>query len=319
MSYSKTVELPGTMIHIVATRLRTALDGAARVNVPCRWGHPASSLPWTIVSGTFFPDIAKLCRQARADACAARQGTARRHQDPGGRVCSIASVATMHAPLTPRNWNNVEAEYARASRLQHVVIDDFLTPDACAELHGQLLRHPGWNLADTGADSAYLAGRDAPELAAIGTAVLHALPTVLAGMELVEHWVLLHRRSSGLGPHFDAGAVNVNLWLTPDEHNLTPGRAGLVLYGVQRPEELSADDIKLSGWAREFFAREHDGTEVQIPYRCNRALLFRSALFHASDEGSFRASDPPSCRMNLTLLFEDPNLYATRHERFGYG
>lgn len=225
----------------------------------------------------------------------------------------------MPALLTQRNWNSVEAEYAEASRLHHVVIDDFLAPHACVELHRQLLGHPGWDLADTSADPAFLAGRDAPELAGIGTALLHTLPTVLAGMELVEHWALLHQRSSGLRRHFDVGAVNVNLWLTPDEHNLTPGRSGLVLYGVQRPEELSADDIKLPGWADRFFAHQHDGTEVQVPYRCNRAVLFRSALFHATDEGSFRASDPPSCRMNLTMLFDDPNLYATRHERFGYG
>jgi hypothetical protein len=225
---------------------------------------------------------------------------------------------SLRASLTERNWKDVEAQYAANGPLHHVVIDDLIVPQACSELHRLLLDHPGWDLKNRNADPAHLAGRDAPELAAIGDAVRDVLPGLLGTMEVAEHWAFLHHRSCGIGAHFDVGAVTLNLWLTPDEHNLTPGRAGLILYGVEGPAHVSAQELQTPGWAEQYLAREHNGTAVQIAYRCNRAVLFRSALFHASDEGSFRASDPASSRTNLTLLFDDPDLYATRRKRFGH-
>jgi hypothetical protein len=220
--------------------------------------------------------------------------------------------------LNPQSWTEIEATYQRSAPIQHAVIDDFLAPAAFAELQTYLLKDSGWVFNPAQAQSRYLAGPNAPQGGAIAASLCDAIPNLFSGYELVEHWAFLHPRRAGLRPHFDVGSVTLNLWMTDDAHNRMPGRGGLMLYGTQRPHDLRPEDVAHAGWADEFFMREHDGTEVRVAYRCNRAVLFNSAVFHASDEGEFDARDLASSRMNLTFLFDDRQSYAARRERFGY-
>lgn len=221
--------------------------------------------------------------------------------------------------LTNQPWDEIEAAYRESGPVHHAVIDDFLAPTALESLRESLLNDSGWGYNPAQAESLYFARPNAPQIHAITTSLAKSIPNMLVDLELVEHWAFLHPRTGGLRPHFDVGAVTVNLWMTEDEYNLTPDRGGLVLYGVQRPDDPTSEQLTHPGWSDEYFAREHDGTEIRIPYQCNRAVLFLSALYHASDDGVFAADDLRSSRMNLTLLFDDQHRYDTRRERFGYG
>jgi hypothetical protein len=234
------------------------------------------------------------------------------------RITPRADRGLVTDTLNDLSGVEIEAAYLGSDPMQHAVIDDFLAPAAFRELHDFLLQDSGWSFNRAQAQSLYLPRPNAPQAADIANSLCRQIPRVLAGFELVEHWAFLHPRSGGLRPHFDVGSVTVNLWMTHDSHNRTPERSGLILYGVKRPTELQADEYKRPGWADDYFKREHDGTEVSIAYRCNRAVLFNSALFHASDEGVFEASDLESSRMNLTFLFDDRHSYDTRRDRFGY-
>ncbi len=225
----------------------------------------------------------------------------------------------MSPVLTDQPWDEVQAAYRDSGPIHHAVIDNFLAPAAFEELREFLLHDSGWSYNRAQAESLYSPRPNAANVHAIATSLTKCIPDVLADLELVEHWAFLHPRTHGLRPHFDVGAVTVNLWMTDAEHNLTPDRGGLVLYGVQRPPDPGAEQLQRPGWSDEYFAREHDGTEIRIAYRCNRAVLFLSALYHASDEGVFAAHDLRSSRMNLTFLFDDQHRYDTRRERFGYG
>ncbi len=220
--------------------------------------------------------------------------------------------------LTDRTWRSVAAEYAD-SEPSHVVLDDFLSPAAYAELHEFLLHHPGWTFNSAQAQSRYLARPHAPQADEIARSLASCIPDLLSGLQLVEHWAFLHPRSAGLRPHFDAGSVTLNLWMTADQHNRTPERNGLVLYRVRRPAAPPPELTTNPGWSDDYFRRLYDGNEVRVPYRCNRAVIFPSPLYHASDEGEFEAFDLRSSRMNLTFLFDDPMAYDSRRERFGYG
>jgi len=45
-----------------------------------------------------------------------------------------------------------------------------------------------------------------------------------------------------------------------------------------------------------------DGDARTVPYRANRAVLFRSSLYHKTDKHSFKEGFE-NCRINFTLLF----------------
>lgn len=223
----------------------------------------------------------------------------------------------MSEVLADQKWDELEAAYIDSGPMHHVMIDDLLTPSMFAELHEGLINEPGWNFNPAQERSLYLPLPQVPRIDEVAKSLQERLPRLMAGFDFVEHWAFSHVGGVGLRPHFDVGSVTVNLWLTPDEHNLTPGRAGLILYSVRQPADLSGGQLKIPGWSDEYFVSQHDGTEVRIPYRCNRAVVFDSKLYHASDEGTFRGGDLWSCRMNLSLLFDDRHIYETRHERFG--
>ncbi len=48
----------------------------------------------------------------------------------------------------------------------------------------------------------------------------------------------------------------------------------------------------------------HGGEPVTVPYRCNRAVIFDSDLFHATDRFTFRDRYEDR-RLNVTMLFGD--------------
>lgn len=43
---------------------------------------------------------------------------------------------------------------------------------------------------------------------------------------------------------------------------------------------------------------------LQVPYRCNRGLVFVGRRFHATDRLHFRPGSYSCRRINLTLLYE---------------
>ena len=105
--------------------------------------------------------------------------------------------------------------------------------------------------------------------------------------------------------HADEAAVNVNIWLTPDEANLDPTSGGLVVYTVKPPKDW---DFELynrdTDFVYERLIKPSDFANVTIPYRENRAVIFDSALFHATDKFAFKKGYKNK-RINLTLLYGD--------------
>lgn len=111
----------------------------------------------------------------------------------------------------------------------------------------------------------------------------------------------------GTNLHADMAAVNVNIWLTPDHANLDRKSGGLVVYTVKPPEEWDVhrynqdteivydELIAPSGYAN-----------VTVPYRCNRAVMFDSALFHRTDKYKFKTGYQ-NRRINLTILYGEMN------------
>jgi len=112
-------------------------------------------------------------------------------------------------------------------------------------------------------------------------------------------------RYTGVRIHADDAAVNVNLWLTPDDANLDPSCGGLVIYKAQPPAEWSAEEYNSAERAGfQDLLGPSDWDNVTVPYRANRMVMFDSTLLHKTDRFKFKPGYEHR-RMNLTLLCGD--------------
>ncbi|MGQ0654917.1 MAG: hypothetical protein ACT4P4_22060 [Betaproteobacteria bacterium] len=109
-----------------------------------------------------------------------------------------------------------------------------------------------------------------------------------------------------LGTHADSAAVNVNFWITEDQANLDPASGGLLVHTVQAPPDWGFLKYNPEPEVLERHLAAAGSTPLRFPYRANRAVIFDSDLFHASDRSRFREGYL-NRRINITLL------YGSRH------
>lgn len=107
----------------------------------------------------------------------------------------------------------------------------------------------------------------------------------------------------GIHVHADDAMVNVNLWITPDDANLNPSSGGLVLYTVKPPRDWDFKRFNANWeYVDEHLLRPSGYSNVTIPYKQNRAVIFDSFLFHKTDRHKFKQGYE-NRRINLTWLY----------------
>jgi tetratricopeptide (TPR) repeat protein len=221
-----------------------------------------------------------------------------RHADcpslPGGAVNPSLDVAA------------IEARYnGRKPEIMHV--DNLLTEEALQSLRRFCLESTIWKRDyPNGYLGAFLGdGFACPLLLQIAEELRLKLPGVFHRHRLTQSWAFKYDSAlTGLNMHADAAAVNVNFWITPDEANLDPDHGGLVVWDREAPRDWNfkeynnaKNEPKVLAWLRQQGAQA-----VTIPYRCNRAVIFNSDLFHATDRISFKEGYE-NRRVNITLLY----------------
>lgn len=208
-----------------------------------------------------------------------------------------------------------------------VIIDDFLTPEALAALQTLSTEATVFNAAMPGGyvGAMHRDGWAPAVLAAVAQELEAALPRVLGGHWLRKWWAFKHdsvHAPDGIFAHADEAAVNVNFWVTPDEANLgrdaggnhdddDPGPAapgGLIVYANHPNDadfEAGRGQSYISSADQRVRRQEALGTgQIQriVPYKANRAVIFSSRKWHATDRHRF-AGGLGKHRVNLTLLF----------------
>jgi tetratricopeptide (TPR) repeat protein len=187
-----------------------------------------------------------------------------------------------------------------------VAVDDLLTPEALQSLRRFLLESTIWHDFShiEGFVASYLEdGLACPLLLQIADELRQAFPDILGGHALSQAWAF-----KGLTPaasvdvHADDAAVSVNFWVTPTQANLNPARGGLVVCRTPPPDDWQIKDYDADRERIVLFLEQSRENSLVAPYRQNRAVLFRSRLFHHSDSPQF-ASGYENHRLNLTLLY----------------
>lgn len=203
------------------------------------------------------------------------------------------------------DWAAAERRYA-GSGAGILVVDDLLSSEALIELRRVCLESTIWF------DDRHLGGylgamlRDGfcdPLLLKVSRELARRMPTVFRGLPLQQMWAYKYdSRLEGTALHADAAAINVNFWITPDEANLAEGRAGLVVFDQRAPTEWEFEKYNNDQPAIRQFLADSGARSTAVPYRCNRAVIFHSDLFHRTDDFAFR-DDYASRRINITMLF----------------
>ncbi len=208
------------------------------------------------------------------------------------------------SPINARTDRDTLA--ARFEQHGAIFVDDLLTPQALNSLRRFLLESTIWHDFShiEGFVASYLEdGLACPLLLQIADDIRRAFPEILGEHPLSQAWAF-----KGLQPqaavdvHADDAAVSVNFWVTPTEANLDPEHGGLVICGAPPPDNWEIKNYEADrSRIVTFLARNADKSLI-VPYQQNRAVLFRSRLFHYSDHPEF-APGYESHRINLTLLY----------------
>jgi tetratricopeptide (TPR) repeat protein len=208
--------------------------------------------------------------------------------------------------INPANVASAAQQW-RTRRPQIVVIDNFLSDEALAELRRFCWGSTVWR---TNYERGYLGavpehGFASPLLAQIADEFRTAYADICGNHALKYLWAFKYDSTlDGVGIHADDAAVNVNFWITPDDANLDPERGGLVVWDVAAP--LDWEYAKYNGdlAATRDFLKRTNARPVAIPYLCNRAAIFDSDLFHETDAIRFKEGYL-NRRINVTFLYGD--------------
>ncbi len=203
-------------------------------------------------------------------------------------------------------WASIEDEYLAAAP-HLVVVDDLLGEDALAALRAYCLESTFWNDLKGGYLGATMPdGFSGRLLLRIAAELRARLPRLLGARPLRTMWAYKYDPAyPGIGLHADAGAVNVNFWITPDQANLDPESGGLVVYSNPAPRDGSVERFTPDGTEIRRYLDSVDAKAIRVPYRANRAVIFDSALFHESDAFRFR-DGYENRRTSMTLLYGTP-------------
>jgi tetratricopeptide (TPR) repeat protein len=187
-----------------------------------------------------------------------------------------------------------------------IAVDDLLTPQALDSLQRFLLESTIWHDFShiDGFVASYLEdGLACPLLLQIAAELRSAFPDILGAHPLSQAWAFKGLRAeAAIDAHADDAAVSVNFWVTPTEANLNPGRGGLVVCRAPPPDDWEIKDYEADQARIVTFLEQNADDSLVVPYCQNRAVLFRSRLFHYSDSPKF-AQEYENHRLNLTLLF----------------
>ncbi|MFZ6765591.1 tetratricopeptide repeat protein [Undibacterium sp. Di26W] len=223
------------------------------------------------------------------------------HHYPAGRLFGNALSFS-------ESMRKAEDEY-RNSQLGVVVIDDFLTPEALSELQRFCLESTIWHSNHYAYDrlgAFFREGFNCPLLLQIAEELQLVFPDIIGLRHaLLQMWGFKYRHDQpSTHPHADFAAVNVNFWITPDEANQDRQSGGLVIYDIEAPLDWPFDAYNRQGDKIAAFLEAADAKRIVIPYRCNRAIIFNSDLFHATAALSFLPGYVNQ-RINVTMLYGD--------------
>ena len=189
---------------------------------------------------------------------------------------------------------------------QYIVIDNFLNEKALDKLLFFCLSNTIWNEFDY--KNGYLGsfienGFSAPLIFQITEELKLEFPELFKNYPLTKAWCFkCNNESKGIKIHADYAAINVNFWITPNDANLNKNNGGLLIWNKEAPKTWDFEKYNNDHKAIKSYLIKKGAKMERIKYKSNRAMIFNSNLFHASDRFHFK-NNYKSRRINITLLY----------------
>lgn len=223
------------------------------------------------------------------------------------RSVTVAAAAEIRRTV-PVDFSSTRAcgdATASGGRPKVVVVDDLLSPRALHRLRQLCWGSTIWraDYHDGYVGTMMETGFAQPLTLQIATELAAAFPRIFGAHPLLQAWAFKYDSAlRGIGVHADFAAVNVNLWIAPDEANLDPAGGGLVIWDQPAPPDWDfAKYNRDIGAIRDFLARSK-AIPMRVPHRANRAVIFDSDLFHETDRIDFKEGYL-NRRINVTFLY----------------
>jgi len=183
----------------------------------------------------------------------------------------------------------------------YIIIDNFLPDDICTELREKSLNAKEYNskywdykALDFDNHPANSSMKDISDK--------YVTPKVSLAKNYYRAWTFVYDTVAlGVWPHADPSSININLWVTPDECVYDHNKNGLKIYKKKAPKEWTWEQYNTSIDLIEDFLK---GSKYDIiPYKYNRAIIFKGDTFHATDNVHMKPGHENK-RVNYTFLYE---------------
>ena len=183
----------------------------------------------------------------------------------------------------------------------YIVIDDFFPDGMCTYLRDKTLNSEYYDNTFMGGYKALdFDNGDSESLQDISNK--YVVPKIPLAEKYLRSWSFVYDNvARGICPHADPSFINVNIWVTPDECVYDHNKNGLILYRKKCPKDWDWETYNRDLNLIEDFLK---GSKYdRIPYKCNRAVIFRGETFHSTDS-VYMKPGPENKRVNYTFLYD---------------
>ena len=185
----------------------------------------------------------------------------------------------------------------------YIIIDDFFPDEICTELREKSLNAKEYTQKYWDYKALDFDNDNSESLQDISNK--YVVPKIPLAEKYLRSWSFVYDNvARGVLPHSDPSFINVNIWVTPDECVEDFNKNGLRIY--RKPSPITWDKLP----------QDYDGhhsSEIKsylkhskydrIPYKYNRAIIFKGNTFHSTDNVHMKHGEE-NRRVNYTFLYE---------------
>ena len=185
----------------------------------------------------------------------------------------------------------------------YIIIDDFFPDEICTELREKSLNAKEYTQKYWDYKALDFDNDNSESLQDISNK--YVVPKIPLAEKYLRSWSFVYDNvARGVLPHSDPSFINVNIWVTPDECVEDFNKNGLRIY--RKPSPITWDKLP----------EDYDGhhsSEIKsylkhskydrIPYKYNRAIIFKGNTFHSTDNVHMKHGEE-NRRVNYTFLYE---------------
>ena len=186
----------------------------------------------------------------------------------------------------------------------YIIIDNFFPDKICTELREKSLNAKEYTKKYWDYKALDFDNGDSESLQDISNK--YVVPKIPLAEKYLRSWSFVYDNvARGVGVHADPSFINVNIWITPDECVEDFNKNGLRIYHKHAPKEWTREDyngdniksyLKMKSYLK-------DSKYDRIPYKYNRAIIFKGRAFHSTDNVHMKQGEENK-RVNYTFLYE---------------